>query len=984
MPHRHASLDPARRQFIAVALFTVFINILFQVLLSLLPPATLHPVVRALAETIAVAAFAVPLAYYFYMRPLYLSLAERQAAQEELGRSEMHHRIVSELTTTFVFDLLVAEDGTVSLDFLSDSFSAFSGRSKEDVGSLESLLLHIHPDDRAGLTENLRRLVSRPQSAEIECRAYIGSPHTLRWLALCGRSEMSREQGRVTVIYGAVTDITHRKLAEEARTESNARFQRLADSIQGFIAYVNADTLRYEFVNETYAKSFGVSREKIIGSTVKEILGDAKFQFALPYIDEVRSGKSTSYENTFDFVTGKRWVRVSFSPVFGANGLVESIAVLNHDITERKQAEEAQARTKRLLEISQRLAHIGSWEYELSTGTLSWSDEMYRIAGLPVGAPVSPEIAGSFFPPDERARSQKVITSLIERHTAYSAEYRIVRHDGQARVIRNEGEMVLDEDGKAVRALGTMQDITDRKRAEAGLRESEEKFRSIVEQSADGVIVTKEDGTIVEWNTAEELLTGVKKMDVVGLPIWEVQSALVPKDRRPPELLARDQAAIEKFLHGEMSPAGEKQERRILLADGTSKVVLESVFLVRQGDTNMGVSIHSDITERKKAENDRLIAEQYLQQARKLESLGMLAGGIAHDFNNMLTGVYGFMDLARSRVTDEAASDYLSQAAESIDRARGLTQQLLTFSKGGEPIKKLIPIASLIRETCSFALSGANVKCRYSLPHDLRHCSVDRNQIGQVVQNVMLNAIQAMPMGGVIEVVAENVTLEEREDPLLAKGSYVLISIRDHGTGIAPDMLPRIFDPFFTTKTKGHGLGLATTYSIVKRHGGAIRVESELGKGSTFHIYLPAVSTSGPESIPAAKGTHTGTGRVLVMDDDVAIRKLISLMLESLGYSVLCVENGAATIDRFEEEERNGRPLSAVILDLTIPGGMGGKEAAEALRKLDGEIPIFVSSGYAEDPIMANPRAYGITASLSKPFKKTELMEMLEKHVRKR
>ena len=290
----------------------------------------------------------------------------------------------------------------------------------------------------------------------------------------------------------------------------------------------------------------------------------------------------------------------------------------------------------------------------------------------------------------------------------------------------------------------------------------------------------------------------------------------------------------------------------------------------------------------------------------------------------MLAGVYGFMDLARGCVIDEAASDYLSQAAGSIDRARGLTQQLLTFSKGGEPIRKVIPVAALIRETCAFTLSGANVKCSYAFPDDLWRCSVDRNQIGQVVQNVMLNAIQAMPMGGVIEVAAENITLEEKEDPLLAKGAYVFISIRDHGTGISPEMLPRVFDPFFTTKTKGHGLGLATTYSILKRHGGAIRVESELGKGSTFRIYLPAVGHSERGECPGIVVTHTGTGRVLVMDDDAAIRRLVSLMLESLGYSVACVENGLAMIDLFKDERKNGTPLSAVILDLTIPGGMGG------------------------------------------------------------
>jgi CheY-like chemotaxis protein len=247
----------------------------------------------------------------------------------------------------------------------------------------------------------------------------------------------------------------------------------------------------------------------------------------------------------------------------------------------------------------------------------------------------------------------------------------------------------------------------------------------------------------------------------------------------------------------------------------------------------------------------------------------------------------------------------------------------------------------------------------------------------------MLNAIQAMPLGGVIEVLAENVALGEREHPLLAKGDYVLIAIKDSGTGILKEMLPRIFDPFFTTKTKGHGLGLATTFSIVKRHEGTINVESELCKGSTFQIYLPADSKAASESIHTREVRHSGKGRVLVMDDDEAIRMLLSKMLESFGYSVVCKEDGRSTIDYFKEEAEKGMPPSAVMLDLTIPGGMGGKEVAEEIRKLNKEIPIFVSSGYAEDPVIANPMNYGITASLGKPFKRVELMEVLEKHMRK-
>ena len=316
-----------------------------------------------------------------------------------------------------------------------------------------------------------------------------------------------------------------------------------------------------------------------------------------------------------------------------------------------------------------------------------------------------------------------------------------------------------------------------------------------------------------------------------------------------------------------------------------------------------------------------------------------------------------------------------------MERAKALTQQLLTFSKGGAPVRNPVRMGPLIRDTCRFASSGSNVKCNVSLEDGLRNCSVDRNQIGQVIQNLMINAIQAMPMGGTIDVTAANATLREGDQPTLAHGEYVLITITDQGTGIPPQMLPRIFDPFFTTKPKGHGLGLAISHSIISRHGGTIDVRSELGKGTTFTVYLPACGDCGPMQGETREISHVGKGMILVMDDDEAVRKLLSLMLD-LGL-FRSVPDGAATLDCFREDERNGKSLSAVILDLTIPGGMGGREVAAEVRKLDPEVPIFVSSGYAEDPIMANPTKYGITASLSKPFRKAELMEMLEKYMKK-
>jgi PAS domain S-box-containing protein len=381
-----------------------------------------------------------------------------------------------------------------------------------------------------------------------------------------------------------------------------------------------------------------------------------------------------------------------------------------------------------------------------------------------------------------------------------------------------------------------------------------------------------------------------------------------------------------------------------------------------------------DITERKRMEEE-------LQKAQKLDSLGILAGGIAHDFNNLLTGIYGYIELVRSVSKDEKAVEYLEETIATMARARALTQQLLTFAKGGAPVQRITPLLPLIQETVRFALSGSNVSCRFSLAKDLRQCNIDKNQIGQVIDNIIINAQQAMPDGGCIDVSAINVSLEGKERPSLAKGDYVMIAIRDRGIGMPKEVVHRIFDPFYTTKAKGHGLGLATCYSIIKRHGGYIDVESEPGKGSTFRVYLPASM----EPVVADTATivkHRGVGTVMVMDDEDVIRNTLRKMLESLGYAVVCKNDGKEAIDFYMAETKAKRRFAAMIFDLTIAGGTGGIEAIEAIRKLNKEIPVFVVSGYTDDPVMNNPAAYGFTASICKPFTIAELSEMLNRFIK--
>jgi nitrogen-specific signal transduction histidine kinase/ActR/RegA family two-component response regulator len=366
-------------------------------------------------------------------------------------------------------------------------------------------------------------------------------------------------------------------------------------------------------------------------------------------------------------------------------------------------------------------------------------------------------------------------------------------------------------------------------------------------------------------------------------------------------------------------------------------------------------------------------AGQDMLKNQKIESLGVLAGGIAHDFNNILTIILGNVSLARLQLNDpEKVIIRLEEAENATVRAKDLAQQLLTFARGGEPVKKIVEVAGLLKEAAGFALHGSNVRGEFALADDLWPVEADEGQLSQVIQNLVLNAVQAMPEGGSVTISAENAA-----SPQEGK-RFVKISVADTGSGISEHHLQRIFDPYFTTKQQGSGLGLATCHSIIRKHGGKIRATSTLGEGSTFHISLPASERDGVPATFSGKTVSHGSGRVLVMDDEEDIREITRDILEDLGYTVDSVENGSDAVNRFLKMKEEGKPYSAVILDLTIPGGVGGKEAIEKLLKIDPDIKAVVSSGYSTDPIMANYRDYGFSAVLAKPFRPQEISKVLQ------
>jgi PAS domain S-box-containing protein len=497
---------------------------------------------------------------------------------------------------------------------------------------------------------------------------------------------------------------------------------------------------------------------------------------------------------------------------------------------------------------------------------------------------------------------------------------------------------------------------------EHALQESERLYRTLVEASIQGLCIDQ-DGRIQFANSAMATMFGYpRSQELLGQPYETVVAA------HERERLAAYRAAR---LNHEAVPAS--YEYQGLCRDG-NLIWLECVISPLQWQGHLAIfSAFVDITARKQAEEELL-------RAQKIESVGVLAGVIAHDFNNLLTGILGNLSLAKQLAgVDTTIAKRLLEAEKACQKATALTQQLLTFSKGGVPIRQTISIASVLRESVDFVLHGANVRADICIPENLWTVNVDEGQIYQVIHNVVLNAVQAMPDGGTMTVTAENVVMPATFAGLIPKGHYVKIAVIDQGCGIPDAVLTQIFDPYFTTKPQGTGLGLAIAYAIVAKHEGYLTVESAVGVGTTFYFYLPV----SPEVIvsmptPPAPAPQLGQGRFLVVDDEVYILELLDEMLRMMGYEVTCHTDGKDAIDAYQRAFLSESPFTAVILDITIPGGMGGCETISHLRAIDPDVKAIISSGYANDPVMAHFAYYGFRGVITKPYTLERLHEVLQ------
>jgi len=519
------------------------------------------------------------------------------------------------------------------------------------------------------------------------------------------------------------------------------------------------------------------------------------------------------------------------------------------------------------------------------------------------------------------------------------------------------------EKGKVTHAVVFTHYISEKETKKEG-QEREKLMKSIIYNANVWINVTDENGNIVVWNKEAENISGYSSEEVIGNnKIWEW---IYPDEKYRNEINAKlkKRQVLRNF---ETTISRKDDEMRIISWNLGNLVDNKNNYIG-------SIAIGTDITDYERMKEE-------FQKIEKLESIGILAGGIAHDFNNLLTGVLGNIALAKLYLKEDKLEETLErlEEAEKVSlSSKNLTQRLLTFSKGGSPIKEFTDISALLKEAVEFALSGSNVKPQFTISDNLWMVEIDKEQIKQVINNLIINSDQAMPNGGIVEIKAENVIINEEDDLPLKEGKYVKISIDDNGIGIAKENLSKIFDPYFTTKQmgtqKGTGLGLAICHSIIKNHDGYITVESQVGVGTTFYIYLPSCLSNNEE---VKKDTNENKGKILVMDDEKIVRDIAGLILEQLGYKTDFAEHGDKAVKIYKDAKESAEPYDAVILDLTVPGGMGAKETLKKLLEIDPQVKAIISSGYSNDSIMADYKQHGFVGAIAKPYKIKELSDLL-------
>jgi len=769
--------------------------------------------------------------------------------------------------------------------------------------------------------------------------------------------------------------IAERKQAEKKLQENEERYRALV-SLQGKVGeaiVMLQDTEQGDaiqtFVSDQWPSLTGYSKEELLGMSFFNLIRPKYRKASLERHRRKMSGESIPelFEMSIIRKDGTE-VPIELTSAYTTHqGRTANVAFIR-DITEHKKMEnqlrESEERYRDLFEDAPNAYFSVGKDGHIKMANKRAAELLGYTMDELVGRPILDLYADT---PTGKAQAEKVFKRFRAGEEIRGEELEMRSVDGKQVWINLSVRSIKDAEGQIIASRSIVVDVTQRKYMQQAFAEEKRRLEATLRSTGDGVITTDIDGKVVLVSKVAENLTGWAQKEAAGKLLNEVFYVIDERTRKrlgnPVETVLKTGRIIGLTNHA------------VLIArDGTERIIADSGAPIHDehGQLLGVVLVFRDITELRRLQEE-------LVKAAKLESVAALAGGIAHDFNNLLTGIMGNISLAKRYLESGKAFDRLLEAEKASVRAKDLTQQLLTFSTGGAPIKKTISITDLIKDSVDFALRGSNISCEFSLPDNLSLVEADEGQMNQVIVNLVINAKEAMPEGGILKIGAKNTAIERRGALPLPLGKYVQVSIEDTGVGISRKHLERIFEPYFTTKQQGSGLGLPTAYSIIKNHGGYITTRSTPTVGTTFCIYLPASDKLMLAQEKAAVETRlVGKGRILVMDDEEIIRKLLDAALTDAGYEVELTVDGAEAIKQYTKAKGSGQPFDAVILDLTVPGGVGGKEVIKKLLEIDPSVKAIVSSGYSTDPIMSQFRDYGFCGVVAKPYNMAQMEEILQ------
>jgi PAS domain S-box-containing protein len=889
------------------------------------------------------------------LHSIWRDITESKRTAEALRQSEDKFRSLFESATDAIF--ILDMQGNIT-DANKTAYERL-GYTKKEMLSMHVSQLD-HPDFRGEIGDRIAHLK--------QYGAYKGEVAHLRKDGTGMPAEINARvmniEGR-EVILSVVRDITERKRTEDALRTSEERLrQSVRVSKLGIFDHDQLGDTIYWSPRQREIYGWGSDEPVTLKGFIDCIYPEdrERIEAAVRRAHDPEGDGLFEVEHRIIRRDGSiRWVttrsQTFFSGEGGARRPVQTIGAVR-DITEDKAAEDRIRQSEQRFHTLFDNAPLGIVIVGPDRVILDCNVAFQKMLGYSLDELKSMSIPEISHPEDDMATRAHYRDMMEGKINSFTMEKRHVRKDGTSLWTNLTGTVVRNEKGSPQFVFGIVEDISDRKKMEEDLRSSRDFIESILDTVDEAFIVIDRDYRIIMANSAYGKQAGSPVREIIGKRCHEISHhSSVPCYEAGEECSVRH-----SFETGEPHSCLHKHRSK----DGSILYVETKAFPLKDstGAVTSVIETVNNITDKHLLEEEQL-------KTQKLEAIGTLAGGIAHDFNNLLQGVFGYISMARMMHDEKQKSlDMLEQAEKALHMAVNLTSQLLTFSKGGKPLTEKIALRPVIENSAKFALSGSRIDCKLEIDKELWTVEADAGQIGQVIQNLVLNAEQAMPMGGIITVAARNVHSPEKKLPIaLHQGNYIELSVKDSGIGIPEHYLPKIFDPYFTTKDKGSGLGLTTCYSIIKNHGGLIDVKSKLGEGTTFLVYLPALAAVETSTMTVSEDVKTPRkGRILLMDDDEIVRHVAGLMIRSLGHEVEVVKDGKEAIAKYGESIKKGRKFDVIIMDLTVRGGIGGEEAISELLLIDPDIKAIVSSGYTDSAAIAEYKSKGFRACLSKPY----------------